>query len=273
MQRTSARTVKVTAGALVSHAGRPCTVIALLDLSQALLRDHRNGQTVRVRLDQIGPAMPPTRRQEVMNAPDLATVAAEDWKEAQRRLALIRPLLGGAPRTLEAVRARARKGGVHPATLYRWIERFEATGKTSALLPTKPEGGRSKGRLNAEVEALTQVTIQEVYLTPQRLSARKVGEEVARRCRATGLEAPHERTVRRRIAQLSEGDRLKARHGRQAAEVREAVPGEFTGADFPLAVVQIDHTKLDLILVDEAGRQSIGRPWITLSEHAKLMSH
>ena len=64
---------------------------------------------------------------------------------------------------------------------------------------------------------------------------------------------------------FSEGDRLKARHGRQAAEAREAVPGEFTGADFPLAVVQIDHTKLDLILVDETGRQPIGRPWITLA--------
>jgi putative transposase len=154
---------------------------------------------------------------------------------------------------------------VHPATLYRWIERFEAEGKTSALLPTKREGGRGESRLAQEVEALTQVTLQQVYLPGQRLSARKAWEEVARGCRAAGLKAPHESTVRRRIARLCKRDALTARHGQRAAEALEAVPGEFSGADFPLAVVQIDHTKLDLVLVDEANRQAIGRPWLTLA--------
>lgn len=88
---------------------------------------------------------------------------------------------------------------------------------------------------------------------------------MVRRCKAAGLEAPHENTVRRRIARLAPGDRLTARHGQQAAEALEAVPGQFPGADFPLAVVQIDHTKLDLILVDETNRQAIGRPWLTLT--------
>jgi len=265
MNGARATAVKVEPGMLVAYRGRHCTVLGVVDLQEALLREHGSGQTVRAALKDIGPAtsMPEGCPGKVHQ--DLATVTDEDWQEAQRRLALIGPLLRPAERTREGVRARARAAGVHPVTLYRWIKRFELEGKTSALLPSQRDGGRGKGRLKAEVEALTQVTIQEVYLTAQRLSARKTYAEVVRRCRAAGLEAPHENTVRERIARLRQRDRLKARHGRRAAEALDAVPGEFPGADFPLAVIQIDHTELDLVLVDEGSRQAIGRPWITLA--------
>ena len=43
-----------------------------------------------------------------------------------------------------------------------------------------------------------------------------------------------------------------------------AVPGEFT-ASRPLEVVQIDHTQVDVIVVDAVSRQSTGRPWLTLA--------
>jgi len=35
--------------------------------------------------------------------------------------------------------------------------------------------------------------------------------------------------------------------------------------DFPLDVVQIDHTLVDVMVVDREHRQSIGRPWLTLA--------
>lgn len=33
----------------------------------------------------------------------------------------------------------------------------------------------------------------------------------------------------------------------------------------PLQVVQVDHTKADIFVVDEESRQPIGRPWLTLA--------
>lgn len=33
----------------------------------------------------------------------------------------------------------------------------------------------------------------------------------------------------------------------------------------PLEVVQIDHTRADVIVVDEQSREAIGRPWLTLA--------
>ena len=41
--------------------------------------------------------------------------------------------------------------------------------------------------------------------------------------------------------------------------------GQFPNADYPLAVVQIDHTPADIILVDDQHRLPLGRPWITLA--------
>ncbi|MGP9558618.1 transposase, partial [Psychrobacter sp. AOP7-A1-24] len=42
-------------------------------------------------------------------------------------------------------------------------------------------------------------------------------------------------------------------------------PGTFPGADYPLSVIQIDHTPADIILVDDKHRKPIGRPYITLA--------
>ena len=52
------------------------------------------------------------------------------------------------------------------------------------------------------------------------------------------------------------------------------MPGHFPGADCPLAVVQIDHTKVDIILVDDQYRRPIGRPWITLAidVHSRMVT-
>ena len=44
----------------------------------------------------------------------------------------------------------------------------------------------------------------------------------------------------------------------------DPTPGEYT-ASRPLEVVQIDHTQVDVIVVDEQSREPIGRPWITLA--------
>ena len=44
-----------------------------------------------------------------------------------------------------------------------------------------------------------------------------------------------------------------------------SVKAHFPGADSPLAVVQIDHTLLDIMVLDEEMRLPIGRPWLTLA--------
>jgi putative transposase len=87
---------------------------------------------------------------------------------------------------------------------------------------------------------------------------------VARRCREAQLRAPDTNTIRVRIAAIPPRERLSRRSHRKAAVDQFAPrPGVFDSAQRPLDLVQIDHTKLDIIVVDDEQRLPIGRPWIT----------
>src|SRR4030095_4181169 len=76
---------------------------------------------------------------------------------------------------------------------------------------------------------------------------------------------PHPDTSRQRVAALPDRHKLEKRKGRKAAaEKYEPIKGHFPGADYPLAVAQIDHTPMDVIVVDEEHRQPIQRPSLTV---------
>jgi transposase InsO family protein len=84
-------------------------------------------------------------------------------------------------------------------------------------------------------------------------------------CFKAKLKKPGANTVRRRVAMLSDRLKLEKRKGRKAAaEKYEPIKGHFPGTDYPLAVAQIDHTPMDVIVVDEEHRQPIQRPWLTV---------
>lgn len=55
------------------------------------------------------------------------------------------------------------------------------------------------------------------------------------------------------------------RQGRMAVQALKPVNGQQMAADYPLHVVQMDHGKADVILVDSAHRRPIGRPWVTFA--------
>lgn len=189
----------------------------------------------------------------------------EQWAEAQRRLAIIRPILE-LPGDGKLLKKIAKENKIGTATLYRWIDSFNSNGQISSLIPNKPDGGKNKGRLNEELESIIKNSIAEVYLTTQKNPLKKVRHEILRRCKNLGIEPPASSTIRRRILSISEESRLRARYGRKAAEdFYRPITGHFPNADFPLSIVQIDHTSLDIILVDEIYRKPVGRPYITLA--------
>src|SRR4029453_4234105 len=95
---------------------------------------------------------------------------------------------------------------------------------------------------------------------------KKTADEISMRFHNTKLAPPHYNTIRNRIAAIAERERHKKRLGATAPRRRHsAYPFHFPGADWPLAVVQIDHTKFDIMLVDDIHRLCIGRPWGTLA--------
>lgn len=258
---SAAAAFAVQPGTEVLVGQRRGTVTRILDFDAVLVRDAETGQVRRAKLTELQPATTTA----TIASPGLEELADEDWQTSQRRLDVIRPLVHKRGRTRNEVSQRAREFGLHPNTVYKWLAVYEATGRLTALMP-KTRRDKGAPKLPAEIEAIIQASIEDVYLTSQRMPISRVCDDVRHRCLNAGLEPPHANTIRNRIAQLAEALRTKRRDGKKAAsETFSPIEGEFPGADWPLAVVQVDHTKLDIILVDDRHRRPIGRPWITLA--------
>ncbi len=102
-------------------------------------------------------------------------------------------------------------------------------------------------------------------MTRERPTLRAVMRRLQADCRAAGLTPPSLKALRARVSARSLRERVKAREGASAAGnlFRQVRPGLRT--ERPLQVVQVDHTKVDIMLVDDATSACIGRPWLTLA--------
>jgi len=186
------------------------------------------------------------------------------WDAAVRRAEVIGRLADKSAVRLAAVDEAADELGVSRRQVYALVARWRAgEGVVSDLLPGQSNGGRGAGRLPDEVEAILREVLASRYLTRQRRSVAAVCREIARQCRIRGLRVPSRGTVLRRIARLDPVKATSAREGGGAARpLRSAggVPPEVTGL---LEQVQIDHTPVDVIVVDERHRLPVGRPYVT----------
>lgn len=102
------------------------------------------------------------------------------------------------------------------------------------------------------------------YLTRQKKRAEAVVRAVRERAIAAGITPPAANTVRARVRAVKAELAARRRDGARSAAVRRLAPaaGMTPLAERPMAVLQIDHTPVDLILVDEAYRKPVGRPWL-----------
>lgn len=189
-----------------------------------------------------------------------------EWSEAQRRLAVIKPLADHEYPSRAQIQAAAKAAGVSESTIYRYRSAYAHSGHISSLVP-RPEG-RPVGMkmVPPEVEAIITASIEDTFLITQKLTCGDVVAMVRERCRTAKLKPPAENTVRSRIAELHPALVLRRRGERAKARDKYApIRGAFPNAEVPLAVVQIDHTQLDVIVVEETTRKPMGRPWLTLA--------
>ena len=188
------------------------------------------------------------------------------WDEGCRREAAIRDLLNRHPKRLRTseVEDVAWELGISRATLYRLIARYRQTGTVEGLYG--PGSGRREGTqfLHPDEDMLIREMLEKLYLRPTRPPFQRVLEEIAGACRSRGWPAPTWRTVKARLRLIDQRMQAMRRKDTDAIRAMTPTPGEYTAVR-PLEVVQIDHTQVDVIIVDEQSREPMGRPWITLA--------
>lgn len=207
---------------------------------------------------------------------------------AEYRLDVIRPLLslGSTERTREMVAARVaeikqvRQTGesfptttISIASIYRWIRDYEQSGNDIRVLVgnSQHQGGKRQSRLEDDTEAIVGAVIQDRYYVSEKITCDDIYLEVAlrieeeNRFRHEGekLAAPSRTTIWRRIDALDEMEKLVAKRGKRIAKRQLTQYGKMEYPLIPLERVEIDHTPMDIIVVDGKDNLPLGRPTLT----------
>lgn len=257
--------ISLSLGSEILYQGEPHIIKAYLSLTILLLINKITGAEAIVELSAIASIENETASTLLVEH-GIAQLSDKLWQEAERRANLIRPLAEMS--IVPAILAQdiARKLSISERTVYRLIKRFRKSGGLlTSLVPNPSSGGRGKSRLLPVVEQIITMTINEMWLSKQKRTAEDVAQEVKRRCIRANQEPPSFNTVRDRIRSISAKETIKHREGVKATRQLAAIKGNSPEVNAPLELVQMDHTPVDLIIVDEITRRTIGRPYLTAS--------
>jgi putative transposase len=153
----------------------------------------------------------------------------------------------------------------------QYNKRGNFTRKFSGIRKSKySEKDKEKAQQLAEI---VDEVIEEKYLSRQRLTVAavyefligRIADENQFRSEGDKLPTPSERSIYDVINQLDEYEVIKARHGKRIAELRCGMHKRGPQPTRPLERVEMDHTRLDLFVIDPVTKMPIGRPTLTIA--------
>ncbi|GAQ27252.1 hypothetical protein SAMD00023378_0935 [Ralstonia sp. NT80] len=157
-------------------------------------------------------------------------------------------------------------------TVMQWMRDYEKSGSNPASLVSRNVKRRTSKKLSPAVLQIAEKVLARHYFVRNGCTLREVHDKVLRDLeRAVPPDAITEAdssislsTIRRLASETSPFDRDRARLGpaQARAKWRFSKPGVY--ATRPLERVEMDHTLLDLVVIDDALGIPLGRPVITL---------
>jgi putative transposase len=160
-----------------------------------------------------------------------------------------------------------------PATVARQLKRYVDSGRNILSLARRNDKkGNYKPRYSQDVIDICQQVINDIYLSLERgslnLTSDKavnlVRQENRQRPKGQEMKVPSKSFIKSQIQKIDEYDRFAARFGRTAADNRFRGAIDSVVTERPLQRVEVDHTQLDIMVVDSVTGMVIGRPFLTV---------
>lgn len=261
-----ARIVSVKPGNKVFCGVVEYEVLQPASLTSVKARNVINGEVRILSIDDLSSHSPDD---ELLASTPLDALTEEQQKEVLDRFSRIKPaILRNLSR--KEIEALAVKHGVHYTTIYRMMTKFRETmSPASLLLKFENRGGKGMSRIEPAVDDLIQSHFEEIVTAKQvditKLTVKSLAKEIKAKCLAVELKPPAINTVDKRLEQFIHERNLDKKRRRKGGRPRTMAGGMFPDANWPLDVVQIDHTPLDLIVVDSEFREPIGRPYLSIA--------
>lgn len=209
---------------------------------------------------------------------DLSTFPKHHQQNARRRHIYMQKLTDSFTDTNAWIREQTAKiaaeigDTVVPSvsSIKRWWRQYRHTRCVTKLTDRRTNSGRRRDNV---IQMLFEEAVHEIYLDPQKRSGQdvygrlveKLNQYNKNRPGQTPLACPVESTVYRWLRNLDQDIVDAARLGKDTADRKARWVKGMATADFPLHRVEIDHTPLDVLVIDLATNLPLGRPWITVA--------
>jgi putative transposase len=130
-------------------------------------------------------------------------VPEDDWSEAVRREAAVRPLATADIKSRPVLDAAAADLGISTSQLYRLIAQYRQHPVTGSLVITKPGPRKGTRLLPGDVEQRIEDAIDRIFKTRECPSVEKLRREIRADCRAAGLTPPSRKAIQARLSARS----------------------------------------------------------------------
>lgn len=241
--------------------GQEAVVVRLDSIDTVTIEETNGNKFHTVKIHELKPVKQNIKK----NLYSLEILSEKKWELALKRFEIIKPLLD-IKRDRNLVEKVAKENNIGVATIYRWMKLYEEHGTVSSILGKPKDGGRGKSRLSKEQDKIIDEIINKIYLNSSKKSVNKTIRGINEVCLTKKITPPHPTTIRNRIKNYSEEEIMRKRIGTREAKYKfEPIRGNFPEVHYPYSVVQIDHTRVDIVLVDEHSRKPYKRPWLTVA--------
>lgn len=210
---------------------------------------------------------------------DLATFPEQTQKEALCRLKYLKKaeeLFGGQVKyqglsKVIMLVAQDLKDQNPPSaiTIYRWWKRWIKEDRSILALIKKRRGPKYSRLITNDLEQEAQKLIEEIYLKSEGGSIKDVYDALEYKIgalnfnRNTPITMPSSATVYRYMQTYDQHLIMAARKGKQAADRHFRATGKGPEPEYILERTEVDHTPLDLLIIDDETCLTIGRPTVT----------
>lgn len=266
----------IKVGAEVFRRSSRFRIINLIDVEHLLIRNSATGKVEKAHISEIStnPNEGDAENFSVLTTQELLSIDDECWAEAHKKALLYSGVLQTEYiHRNKKLKEVSQKLGISTSSAYRQLQKFkENDGDPLCLLRKKRD---DTYRFSSQTESLIQQAING-YLSREKKSVADVYRDLQllvykkrKENKAQGIdeevEMPHINTLRFRISRLTAAEVDSKREGKKGKEKYRPILGQFPQLQKPLEIVQIDHTPLDVMVVDDENRLAIGRPIITLA--------
>jgi putative transposase len=261
--------VKLNIGEEVFNGNSRYRITAILDMEHVCVRSSFTGKADKFHISELTSSPINEDNLEIIPSLELMNIPDDEWIKVHNKAGIFNNILQTEYEYRRfRIKEAAKELEISEPTLYKQLQKYKASnGDPTSLLRKKRV---DKGRFEDEVEKILQLCINQ-YLSTDKLKVSDIHRNLKiqiyeyNKLNGTSFATPHINTLRYRISQLTAAEIGSTRLGKKGQESYRPIIGKFPEVIKPLEIVQIDHTPLDVMIVDDVNRLAIGRPTITLA--------